>query len=133
MQDNSKHTGDCSVLMIKARLALKKYVVLEPYGDNQRYDLVIENDGKFERVQCKTGVFKNNRVSFSLRSIFISKKKPVVRTYHGQIEYFGVFCKELDKCYLVPISKTGRNAFTMCIRPEDIRNNRGHYAKDYEI
>jgi hypothetical protein len=31
------------------------YSVLLPFGVNQRYDLVLDLDGRFVRAQCKTG------------------------------------------------------------------------------
>jgi len=49
-------TGDISEAAIITRLLQSGYVVLTPYGKNHRYDLLIEDaDGKFWRIQCKTG------------------------------------------------------------------------------
>lgn len=39
---------------ITARLLELGLTVLKPVGDDARYDLVIERDGSFTRVQCKT-------------------------------------------------------------------------------
>ncbi len=47
--------GDISEAAIITRFLQLGYVVLTPYGGNQRYDLVIEDaDGQFWHVQCKT-------------------------------------------------------------------------------
>ena len=45
--------GDTAII---TRFLQLGYIVLTPYGGNQRYDLVIEDaDGQFWRIQCKTG------------------------------------------------------------------------------
>lgn len=51
---HTKQIGDISEAMVAAVLLRSGRVILKPIGDNQRYDLVIDNNGKFLRVQCKT-------------------------------------------------------------------------------
>ncbi len=51
---NTKQIGEITEACILAILLKAGYVVLTPFGDNQRYDLVIERDGVFQRVQCKS-------------------------------------------------------------------------------
>jgi hypothetical protein len=53
---HTQKTGDISEAAVITRLLRCGYIVLTPYGQNHRYDLVIEDaDGKFWRVQVKTG------------------------------------------------------------------------------
>ncbi len=55
-RQNNKTIGELSEAIIIAKLIEVGYSVLTPFGDNRRYDLVIEDaDGQFWRVQCKTG------------------------------------------------------------------------------
>ena len=51
---NSKHVGDTSEAQVIAALLKMGKNVLLPFGDNQRYDVVIEEKGKFIRIQVKT-------------------------------------------------------------------------------
>ncbi len=47
--------GEISEAAIITRFLQLGYIVLTPYGGNQRYDLVIEDaDGNFWRIQCKS-------------------------------------------------------------------------------
>jgi PD-(D/E)XK nuclease superfamily protein len=58
---NANSIGEISEAAIIARFLLLGYVVLIPYGGNQRYDLVIEDmEGQFWRVQCKTARIQDN-------------------------------------------------------------------------
>jgi hypothetical protein len=62
---NSKTIGEKSEGMILARLLYHNKIVLRPFGDNQRYDLVVDDNNKFIRIQCKTGKLINGAVKFS--------------------------------------------------------------------
>ena len=48
--------------------------MLIPFGDNQRYDLVVEREGNFVRVQCKTGrVRKEGQILFNTCSSYVHR------------------------------------------------------------
>ena len=86
--------------------------VLLPCGTNQRYDLVIEVDGRFLRCQCKTGRLRKGAVIFSARSVRSNRTKIEFRGYHGEIDYFLVYCEDTRDVYAVSIDEalhTGGN------------------------
>jgi hypothetical protein len=77
-------------------------VVLLPWGASQRYDFVIdEGGGRFTRMQCKTGVYRNGCICF--RTASADRRRPMGDPCVGQIDAFAVYCPRLDACYLVPI------------------------------
>jgi len=51
---HTKVTGDTTEAIILAEFLKAGFPVLIPFGENHRYDLVIEAGGRFLRVQCKT-------------------------------------------------------------------------------
>ena len=54
--------------------------------------------------------------------------------YRGQVEYFGVYCPELDKAYLIPVEIVGTSQGVLRIDPS--KNNQTkliHWCKEYEI
>ena len=130
---NTKRLGNVSEAKILASLLAAGHVVLQPYGDNQRYDLVIDDKGDFKRVQVKTGhLTEFNSLSFSARSISSQGKN--ISDYHGQIEFFGVYVPEIDKCYLFPISKIGKSSANFRLAPPKKNYDcSGKYAVEYEI
>ena len=127
--------------VILARLSGRSGVtVLLPFGGgNGRYDLAIDDNGKFCRIQCKTGrVIQNGTViQFNTASStyhYYGNKVGEHRNYRGQIEYFGVYCPHIDKAYLVPVDIVGKIGGTL--RLVGTKNNQAkyvHWAKDYEI
>lgn len=102
---NTTRLGDISEAKILAKLLEHGYVVLKPWSNNSRYDLVADKDDKFFRVQCKTGKLREGSIVFKTCSINRTKNGVyVAKSYAGQIDFFGVYCFELDKCYLIPAS-----------------------------
>src|SRR5262245_60269511 len=105
---NTSKVGDVSVAQVLAALVKAGKCVLLPFGDNKRYDLVIEEeDGRFWRVQCKTaylycGVLKFPTCSVDSRSM---EGRTLRRGYRGEIDYFGVYSPTNDKVYLVPVEE----------------------------
>jgi PD-(D/E)XK endonuclease len=76
-----------------------------PFGENTRYDLVIDDGQALARVQCKTGRLRNGAVRFAVCSFYGHHPHPsdVQRDYHGEVDYFCVHCPETGGVYLVPI------------------------------
>jgi hypothetical protein len=94
--------GERSEAAILYALVASGRVVLMPWGASQRYDFVIdEGDGRFTRVQCKSGVYRHGCVYF--RTASADRRRPNGDPYVGQIDAFAVHCHELDTSFLVPI------------------------------
>jgi len=128
---NTKRIGDVSTAKIAAALLAKGYTVLYPFGDNERYDLVIENHNGFERVQCKTGRrTKSGNISFNTKSVSCNGK--TVKDYKGQIEYFGVYYPLDDSCYLIPLDVTGTSETTLQLTQSNMARST-RLASDFKI
>ena len=138
-KQNHKAIGERSEANITARLLEAGYNVLTPYGDNQRYDLVIEDaDGQFWRVQCKTGRSNGENIVFTAVSLYYHTRAGRTangsRPYHGQIEYFAVYCPETRGVYLIPVDHTGVSQMTLRLVPTKNKQEKNiRWAKDYEL
>jgi hypothetical protein len=102
---NTKKKGDLATTMVAAKLLKAEYSVLTPIGDNERYDLVVEKGGLFSRIQCKWGKICPSGVWFKCRSVHGENGTYTSQNYIGQVEFFGVYCLEIDKTYLIPINE----------------------------
>ena len=134
---DTKRTGDISESAIITRFLQLGYVVLTPYGGNQRYDLVIEDaEGKLWRVQCKTGRIDegNTTIMFSTAIRNVTGKNRQPRHYRGQCDYFAVYNEALNKVYLIPVDQVGTTGAVLRLVPR--KNNQDKnilWAKDYEL
>ncbi len=129
---NSTEKGNLSELKIAVRLLEKGKVVLRSIGEGCRYDLLIDENGKFTRIQCKTGLLKKGAVIFNTVSTYAWKKQ--VRGYHGSAELFGVYCLQLDKCYLVPVHLVATRHGSIRVEPTKNGQLKGIlFATQFEI
>ena len=128
---------DISESAIITRFLQLGYVVLTPYGGNQRYDLVIEDaEGQFWRVQCKTGWVDESGtlIRFNTANANVTGKNRQSRHYRGQCDYFAVYCEELNKVYLIPVDQVGTASANLRLVPA--KNNQAknvRRAQDYEL
>ena len=113
------------------------YAISVPFGENTRYDLVIDNGTRLERVQCKTGRFRKGAIRFATCSTYAHHKEPRLphRDYVGEIDSFAVYCHSTNAVYLVPI-KDVSTAREGSLRVDAARNNQKRLvrrAEDYVI
>jgi Holliday junction resolvase len=105
--------GSISELSLIRDLEINGQKVSIPYGDFQRYDILIEEKGKIKRVQVKTSS-KNER--FPIQS---SSRKRGTNSYKGEIDYFGVFVRNENKSYLIPMSEIEENNISISMKLDD--------------
>jgi hypothetical protein len=134
---DTRRTGQISEAVIMARFLQLGYVVLTPYGGNQRYDLVIEDaDGQFWRIQCKTGWINEARtiLQFSTANSNVTGKNRQLRHYRGQCNYFAVYNEVLNKVYLIAVDQVAIGVASLCLSSsENNRNKDKLCARDYEL
>lgn len=137
-KQNHKAIGERSEAIIMARLLEVGYSVLMPFGDNRRYDLVIEDaDGCFWRIQCKTGWMDEGKsvILFATASSYNhTMKNKGWKNYKGQCEYFAVYCPENKGMYLVPVDQVGTTQAVLRLAPTINKQEKNvRWAKDYEL
>ena len=108
--------------------------MLVPFGDNSRYDLVVEQDGKFTRIQCKTGKLKRGAIVFAVASSQYHRGGKR-RSYRGQVDAFGVFCPDNAKTYIIPIDDLPivREGKLRLASPKNSQVKGIRWATQYEI
>jgi PD-(D/E)XK endonuclease len=124
--------GNEAEAMILAVLIERGYDVSVPFGGGQPYDLVIDLGGfDLLKVQCKTGWWDKNCISFNTRSTDHGQGR---RSYVGLAHIFAVYFPPKKSVYLVPLDAVG--AFRGYLRLEPARNNQQRkvrFAADFEI
>lgn len=125
--------GELAEAAVALALLKKGKVVLHPHGNGQRYDLVINDNGQIYRIQVKAGWLTTDKsvIRFNACS---NNKGYTRRSYQGQIEFFGVYCAELDSVYLVPIDDVRGNDCKLRLLPtENNLGTRVKWAKNYQL
>lgn len=100
---DTKSIGDRSELHVMLAFAEAGYRVYIPFGENHRADFIAEDEGgKFLRIQVKTGRIRNGVVKFHACSTHSHRGGPQYKRYHGEVDYFGVFCPDNGEVYVMP-------------------------------
>lgn len=105
--------------------------VLMPVGENQRYDLVVDDGERFVKIQCKTGRRSGGVIEFNACSTHHHRGSGA-RDYRGEVDYFGVACE--GKVYLVPVADAGRYKGFMRLSPaRNGQSSKIKLAQQYEM
>lgn len=130
---NSKQVGDTTEVKILSRFIETGYSVSIPWGDNDRYDMIVDMNGHLVKIQCKTARDGVGGIEFSTVSSSTHRTAGKKRNYKGQVDYFAVYSSTTFMVYLIPISDISHGG-SMKLRIEPTRNNqekRINWAKDY--
>jgi PD-(D/E)XK endonuclease len=135
--NHPKDTGDRTTLAVILALREKKFIVSEPFGENARYDLVMDDGDRLSRVQCKTGRLRGGAVLFATCSCYGHHFRPSEsrRDYLGEIDFFAVYCHETSGVYLIPVEDVPNRASgaLRVAAPRNGQQKRIRFARDYEI
>ena len=116
---------------ILSELVRRGYSVLVSFGVNQRYDLVIDLEGKLVRAQCKTGRLINGVVRFPTRSVRSNTKRTFTRGYVGDADIFLIHCPENGRVYAVPVEDAPGRCMYLRVAPTgNSQAHRVHWAAE---
>lgn len=108
MPNNSKAKGQLSEARALYEFQKRDIPVCIPWGDNERYDLIAEFNGKFNRIQVKTAnEIQNGSVCCYCRSSTNHTTNKGLNTYVNDIDYFVFVNQTYDLLAIVPIEEVG--------------------------
>lgn len=135
MELNSKQKGNLTELQCLTAFYEQGCHVSLPYGENSRYDMIVDVNGKLLRVQVKTSSLKKedeNAIEFSCRSTRVNSQGVVSNRYtSNEIDYFATFWKGV--CYLIPITECSVSKTLRFVPPKSGQIKGISFAKDYEL
>ena len=104
MELSSKEKGNLTELQCITACYELGYKVSIPYGENSRYDFILDVDGIFLRVQVKTCKETPTGIKIPCRSTQVNASGNKTHTYNKeQIDYFATFYK--GNCYLIKVEE----------------------------
>jgi hypothetical protein len=119
---------------ILSELVRRGYDVLVPFGVNQRYDLIVDCDGRLLKAQCKTGRLRDGVVQFSSQSVQSNTRQTRTRGYAGEVDLFIVYCPDNRCVYAIPADEVpGCGMYLRIDPPRNRQSKRVRWARDYEL
>lgn len=125
---NSKDKGNIGESLALSEFVKRNITVSIPFGDNARYDLIADFNGKLNKIQvkyCNQKISENNSINCPCSSSLNHTTNKIYTTYENEIDYFVFYLVEWDKILLVPIQDIG-NKKNMMFRLDKPKNNQGN-------
>jgi hypothetical protein len=108
-----KLRGEWAELRFMARAAEFGLRVSKPFGDSARYDVTIEHDGQFVRVQVKSTMSKHwNSYACDLRTT-----TSVANYCKGEIDFIAAYVIPADVWYITPVEVAAKASCNLTLSP----------------
>lgn len=107
---NSKDKGNIGEAIILGEFIKRNIQVSIPFGDNARYDLVADFNGKLNKIQvkyCNQKITENESIPCPCASSKNHTTNRGLSTYENDVDYIAFYLAEWDCSLLVPISVIG--------------------------
>ncbi|HZZ00543.1 MAG TPA: group I intron-associated PD-(D/E)XK endonuclease [Candidatus Baltobacteraceae bacterium] len=116
---DTKSIGDLSEATLLRAFVQLGYGVAIPWGENHRYDMIVEIDGALFKVQVKTGRLRMGSIQFNAYTSH-AHRNGGPRSYKGDADFFGVYCPDVQRVFLVPVEDVTERLG--CLRWERTKN-----------
>ena len=131
---DSKQKGNLTELQCLVEFAKLGIKTSLPYGENCRYDFIIDINGHLLKVQSKTSHKLENGEGFEFKceSVVVTTTKPTSTKYSlNEIDFFATI--DNDKCYLVPVEECGCRKTLRYVYPRNGQKKGISLAENYEL
>lgn len=126
--------GDLTEAIVIAELTKRHVPVSIPFGDNERYDIVVETPtGELLRTQVKTGWFSDGTIRVKGHSQHTNSTGNTYKLYDSaDVDYFLAYCYELETMYWIREDGFGSSIHLRVEEPKQLKPNI-NWAEDYEF
>lgn len=134
MSSRTKQIGLIGEQVITTEFVKRNITTLIPVGDNEPYDLVININDKFLRIQVKTTEFVKDGVMKFCTNITNPHKKTSRKYKNNEIDLFGLYCIENGYVGLLRVEEcTAKETIIRLQKPKTNQQMHIKMAEEYEF
>ena len=105
----TKRLGDFGVIAFLYHAVQFGFTISQPFGDNDRYDLVLDNGYRMIRIQIKMTTTRRRGYHYEVQvgrrlSPKRGGKSPLVAYQNHEVDFVAVFIQPENTFYIVPIA-----------------------------
>lgn len=132
---NTKQIGNITELECMLAFVKAGYNVLTPYGDCERYDFVVDINGKLYKMQSKTSKSDEEKAYFEFSCSSCNRKDGGIVHHSYTKDEIDFFVTIFDnQVYLIPVEECGGRSKKMRLLPPKNNQVRGiTWAKDFKM
>ncbi len=131
MDGTPSQIGARAECQVAHALILGGWAVYVPlFSSHGRVDLLALRENETLRIQCKSARLVKGVLFF--RTCSNTKNQP--RSYHGEVDAFGVYSADLGSVYLIPLAGLSDRTCSLRLGPTANNQSKGvRYAADYAL
>lgn len=130
---NTKDIGDLGELSAAKKLISQGKSVSFPFGDNERYDLIIDNGEELKKAQVRKGVERDGYIVFKCYSNHRNSGNIKRESFdEAEIDCFLVWHREENNIYEIPIEETPKTEMRLRLsNPSNNQSKKVNWAENY--
>jgi hypothetical protein len=131
---NTKTKGELTELRVLCKLQEMGFSTSLPWGDNQRYDCIVDVNNILLRIQIKSSRFRNGAVVFQTSSSYRHTKSNVsIKGYDfNEIDAFITFSEEQNEFYACHVFDSPKVSIRLRVKSAKNNNSKNvRMAKNY--
>jgi hypothetical protein len=130
---NSKAKGDRTEAAAMQRFIDAGFSVSIPFGDNDKYDLVVDDGERLYRVQCKTAwEMEKGTIRFNTHSQTTKDGEYHEQTYDGEVDAFLIRYPAEETLYWVPVEEATQQKMELRFEAQ-IDHPSINWAEEFEL
>ncbi|WP_414836625.1 group I intron-associated PD-(D/E)XK endonuclease [Candidatus Nanohalococcus occultus] len=131
---HTKDVGDLAEIAVAKKVMSLGKSVSFPFGDNERYDLLVD-DGDIQKAQVRKAAYKQDCLVFRCYSNHRENGEIVRESFSSeQIDVFYVWCQEIDEVFKIPVEQVPNSTMSLRMEPAENGQKKGvNWAEDYRI
>jgi PD-(D/E)XK endonuclease len=126
---NHKLRGEWAELVFMARVKELGFGVLQPWGESSRYDVGVEWEGRFMRVQVKSTIYKVGNAYVCNTRPDDNKKPYTVR----EIDFLAAYVIPVNVWYIVPARVATRLKGNIWLSPHKKGHKYERFMEAWEL
>ena len=133
---NTKTKGNIGEACILSEFVKRGIQVSIPFGDNARYDLIAEFNGKLNKIQIKycSQLSDTNSVVCKTSSSKNHTTNKRLDTYKNDVDYIAFYIQPWDVSCLIPIEDCYGKTFSLRkVKPKNNQSKKIHLVDDYSF
>jgi hypothetical protein len=126
-----KRQGDTAEIKFLLMSHEKGYVVSKPFGDNCKYDFIVDTGSELQRVQVKSTTRKGYGYKLMRYECTVCSGTDRSKTSYTKkdVDYIAIYIIPINVWYMIPVEEV--TVKTIAVYPDDTKN-RYRYSK-YKI
>jgi hypothetical protein len=124
-----KLQGEWAELLFMTRAAERGFSVSKPWGESQAYDVTVESEGKFLRVQVKSTASTSGDKGYVCS--FMQTGTPPYR--REQVDFFAIYVIPEDVWYIIPSEVATRQKYNILVSPRRKKQKYASYIEAWHL